>query len=344
MSRNKKWTLEIDERRALLLHFGYTNSTIAMTLNKEFGTDFTRDAVSSRNRKVVQEKEDFNIKASSLDEGSLFPKEVYEIDEELTFTPEKKRRLFEIWDQFNDGKAKKILSLSDLHSPFIDFKAVETAVKNHNDADILILNGDVFDGHALSDYDKLNDFDIEIEFKKVFQLLDVVSKIFKTIIWNGGNHDMGRFMKFVARKFGTSMKKYVMKRLNPIDYIAEKYDNVIVVPHDWVEIGKCIFVHPSGYSSALMSTALGQENVLRANGKDILPEPNFHCLVQGHTHDLGEYYINDCKVMEQGCLCETMDYRFDRPTKRKWQKGYAIVHIDEDGNVDFNNSRTYSIQ
>ncbi|MNV50902.1 hypothetical protein D3C71_1429320 [compost metagenome] len=147
----------------------------------------------------------------------------------------------------------------------------------------------------------------------------------------------------VSRKFGQGMKKYVLKRLNPIDYIAEKYDNITVVPHQWMQVGKAIFVHPDGYSSALMSTALGQEKVLRANAEEMLPDPNFQALIQGHTHDLGEYYVNGTKVIEQGCLCYQMDYRFDRPSSRRWVQGYAVVQLNSDGSVDFNNTRSYSV-
>lgn len=288
------------------------------------------------------EAADKNKQKKSVEQKSLFPEELYKQNEEVNFSPEKKRMLDNIWEQFNDGKAKKILSLSDLHAPFIDFNAVEVAFKEHADADILVLNGDVFDGQAMSDFDKLNDFDIEVEFEQVFALLDVATEMFETIVWCGGNHDLSRFIRMVSRKFGQGMKKYVLKRLNPITYIAEKYDNVIVVPHYWVQIGKSIFVHPDGYSSALMSTAMSQEKILRSN-IEMLPHPEFQLLVQGHTHDLGEYFINGTKIIEQGHLGYTPDYRWDKPTVRKWQQGYAVVHLNQDGSVDFNKTRSYFI-
>lgn len=347
---NVKWTSELDSRRIDLIKEGFSYTAISHILNREFKLNnrINGKSVENRSRATKTTKtalftqSNQNIQSSKQEVETLFPPKAYEINESITFTPEKKRRLKEIYDLFNDGKARKVLSLSDLHAPFIHFEAVERALLEHGDADVLVLNGDVFDGHALSDFDKLDDFDIEIEFEQVFTLLDVVTKMFDVVIWNGGNHDVSRFIRMVSRKFGNGMKKYVLKRLNPVQYVAEKYDNIIIVPNQFFQMGECVFTHPDGYSSALMSTALGQEKVIRANADYLLPNPKFTCVIQGHTHDLGEYYINDCKVIEQGCLTHPADYRFDKPSSRKWQLGFAVLHLNNDGTVDFNNTRSYS--
>lgn len=352
MSKRTVWFEELDKRRIELLKEGYSYSTVAKILNKEFGLNLNKDSIANRCKATNTTKTElmsnqlklFSVNKEEKMVKKIFPEEAYYLDEDLTFTPEKKRRLKAIWESFNDGKPKKILSLSDLHAPYIDFKAVEKAILSHLDADILVLNGDVFDGHALSDFDKLDDFDIEIEFQQVFLFLNVVTKMFKKIYWVGGNHDFSRFIRMVARKFGNGMKKYVLKRLNPVEYIAEKYDNVYVVPHQFMQIGKCIFVHPDRYSSALMSTALKQAEIFLANKEELLPYPEFQALVQGHTHDLGEYYFNGIKIIEQGYLSHIQDYRFDNPTKRRNTQGYAVVYLDENGNVDFNKTRNYIIE
>ena len=349
MNERIKWNGSIEDRRVELLCEGFSYSEVALVLSEEFNLNVTRSKVLDRSRRTntlksqVLESKTSSISTEETLNKSLFPNEVYGQDESITFAPEKKRILNTIWESFNDGKSKKILSLSDLHAPYMDFEAVEKALIEHSDADILVLNGDVFDGQALSDYDKLNDFDIEIEFEQVFILLDTVTKMFEKIYWVGGNHDLSRFMRMVARKFGQGLKKYVMKRLNPIEYIAEKYDNLTVVPHQFMQAGKCIFVHPDGYSSALMSTAIKQTEIFEANKEELLPHQEFQCVVQGHTHDLGEYYYNGVKVIEQGYLSYTQDYRFDKPVKRRNTKGYAVIHLDEEGNVNFNKTHAYYV-
>lgn len=347
---NVRWTSEVDARRVSLLKDGYSYNAVAAILSDEFNGNFSMHSVQNRSRVTNTTKNELQIevldkviKSPKNKDTKMFPEEAYQVDEELSFTPEKKRRLKEIWESFNDGKAKKILSLSDLHAPYMDFKAIETAILEHSDADILVLNGDVFDGHAMSDFDKLDDFDIEIEFEQVFLLLDVVTPLFEKIIWVSGNHEMARFIRMISRKFGNGMKKYVLKRLNPIQYISEKYDNLIVVPHNHTQIGTAVFVHPNGYSGALMSTALKQAEIFENNKYDILPYPEVQAVIQGHTHDLGSYYQNGIKVIEQGHLTFPPDYVFDAPRKRRWQKGYAVVHLDKDGNVEFNKSREYHL-
>lgn len=348
-----KWLENIDSRRIELLKEGYSYQMVATVLSNEFNTFFTKKAVENRSRITKTSKKDLinNIEFTSSSiifnkqekENNMFPDEAYYLDEELTFTPEKKRQMKKVWDIFNDGKPKKILSLSDMHAPYMDFNSIEKAVLAHADSDILMLNGDVFDGHAMSDFDKIDDFDIEVEFEQVFLFLDTVAPMFKQIIWVSGNHEMSRFIRMVSRKFGNGMKKYVLKRLNPIKYICEKYDNIIIAPHHYVQIGKVVFVHPNGYSSALMSTALKQAEIFENNKYDILPYPEIQAVIQGHTHDLGSYFLNGIKVIEQGCLCHPMDYVFDNPRKRRWTKGYAVVHLDKEGNVDFNKTREYHI-
>lgn len=341
----EKWSKEIDLRRIELLKQGYSYRETAIILSTEFNQYFTKHMVEYRSRKTNTTPSQLmnNLSIESKEESEkLFPDEAYEVNRDLTFIPEKLEILKSIWNKYNDGKKKKILSLSDIHAPFANFKAIETAIKDNRDADLVVLNGDVYDGHALSDYEKLNDFNIEIELKQVFMLLDVLTKLFKEVVWVGGNHDFTRFLRYVSRKFGSGMKKYVVKRLNPIEYISEKYNNVVVVPHNWVEIGKCVFIHPNGYSSALMSTSINQTEYLLAN-KHFLPYGDFQALVQGHTHDLGEFYLNGIKIIEQGCLCNLMDYRFDNPSSRSWTTGYAVVYLDEAGNVDFNKTRNIII-
>ncbi|AEO93600.1 DNA repair exonuclease [Bacillus phage G] len=346
-----KWIDKIDSRRIELIKEGYTYQVVATILTAEFGIKFTKYSVQERckatgttKKQLLLDQLDFTSCETDLkNEISIFPEESYQLDDSLTFVPEKQRQLKVIWEKFNDGKPKKILSLSDLHAPYTDFKAVEKAIIEHYDADILMLNGDIFDGHAMSDFDKLDDFDIEIEFEQVFTLLDVVSPMFKQIIWVSGNHEMSRFIRMVSRKFGNGMKKFVLKRLNPIQYICEKYDNIIIAPNHYVQVGSCVFTHPNGYSAALMSTGLKQAEIFENNKHDILPYPKVECVTMGHTHDLGAYYYNGIKVIEQGHLCFPPDYVIDDPRKRRWQKGYAVVHLNSDGSVDFNRTREYHL-
>jgi hypothetical protein len=159
----------------------------------------------------------------------------------------------------------------------------------------------------------------------------------KKTIFGGKSNFFNRLKNKITKE------EYKSKRLNPITYIAEKYNNIVVIPHQWMQVGKAVFIHPDGYSSALMSSAIGQEKVLRANAKEALPNPDFEALIMGHTHDAGEYMLNGCKIMEQGCLTYVPDYRYDKPSSRQWVQAYAVVNLYGDGSVDMNNTRVYLV-
>jgi predicted phosphodiesterase len=347
-----RWIGAIEQRRLELIKDGLRYNQIARILSKEFGINVTSRAVEGRGYSTRTQKIDLKSQLgidtfANMDEmdemdevddesiDKLFPDECYQMDPDICMTPEKLTELTKIYKMLTDLNPKKILSLSDLHSPYINFKAVETAIKANPDADICLLNGDVYDGSGMSTYDKLSEIDIDDELKQVFMLLDVLTKQYKKVVWLGGNHDLGRFLSFVMKNFGAGMKKYVLKRLNPIDYIAEKYDNLIVVPHDWIEIGDVIFAHLKNYSAVDMKTVVTNNEIFYSM-RDLLPNPDYKAVIIGHTHQYGKVIKNGTLLIEQGCLCHLYDYKFMKPTKNKWQTAYATVIFDKDMHVDFN--------
>ena len=330
-----KWQGDIEKRRIELLLEGNTYKEIAITLGEEFNLPVTEKSVSCRcDRTKINQKNIINIIKENREQDicqsheNLFSDELYDINEDIFMSPEKLRKINEIYKDLKELKPKKILSLSDLHAPGIDFKAVEKAVQDNLDADICVLNGDVLDLQAFSKFDKLKDIDLEEELNQVFALLDVLTKKYKKVVWVGGNHDLQRFLRYVSRNFVPSIKKFVLDRLNPIEYIAEKYDNVIVVPHDWVQINDVLFAHFEYFSSVDMKTVVNNKAMFDSM-VHLLPEPNYKGIVIGHTHKVGKIVRNGVTLIEQGCLCHMQDYRFMKPTPVQWQQAYAIVEFDD---------------
>lgn len=342
-----KWDGPIDKRRVELLEEGLTYAQVASILTREFKIFINSKSVENRCFRTNTLKHQLsNIGVTPMlthqNEEDLFPSECYDNENEFCMIPQKVAKLKELHTTLTEMKPKKILSLSDLHAPNIDFAAVEEAVKNNLDADMCLLNGDVFDGQALSSFDKMKEFDIEVELNQVFQLLDVLTEKFAYVVWVGGNHDMARFNKFVMKNFGPSMRDFVMKRLNPMDYIAEKYDNLIIVPHDWVQIGDVLFAHLHNFSSVEMKTVVTVNDIFNALRLS-LPEPNYRALIIGHTHHMGWLIKNGVLLAEQGCLCFDMDYRFNKPTKIRWETGYAIIEFDDNMKAKFNDTKIIHI-
>jgi predicted phosphodiesterase len=275
----------------------------------------------------------------------LFPEKCYNASEEFTMIPSKIRELGDYYDTLTALRPKKILSLSDLHAPTIDFNAIDEALFYNWDADVIVLNGDFLDCQGMSRYDKMEDFNIYTELEQASALLDVLSNLpnVKNIVWVGGNHDLGRFQKYVMKNFSPAMRKYVYNRLNPMDVLAEQFEKLIVIPHNWMMIGDVLFAHLERYSSVSMKTVNDVNDVFLANNH-LLPVRDYRALVIGHTHQMGENVKNGRKLIEQGCLTDLQDYRWQQPTKSRWETGYAVINFDDDVKVKFNDTRVYHIE
>lgn len=355
-----KWEGELEKRRSELRTNGITYKEIAGILSEEFDLNITIDMVSSRERtarfikiKDFNENQCTNVLYNYVNDlepettiplvsNNLFPHQMYNNQEEYIASERTKLEMKKIWEMFEDGKPKKMLVLSDLHAPYMNFEKIEKAIKDNEDCNICILNGDIFDGESMSVFDKMDEIDSSEEFSQVFELLNVLTVKFEKIIWIGGNHDFQRFCKYIIRNIKPGLRKFAFDRLNPMTFISSKYSNVITINHNTLQIGDVIFKHPNGYSGVEMKTVVTEMDIMTANKRDY-PNPNFRCVCIGHTHDGGEYYKNGIKLMETCCLCYTPDYRFNNPVKRKWTTGYARIELDNNNKIIFNKSHIFCL-
>lgn len=340
-----KWNEEIDNRRIELLKINYTYAQVAEILSNEFDQDVSAGSVDGRCQKTQTTKKDLlnltTVQAKAVTQNQprkrMFPEECYKMDASTHFPTAKKKEMKDIYDRLTNAAPRKILSLSDLHSPYMDFDAIEIAVGNNLDADICILNGDVFNGDAMSSFVSFKDVDFEYELNQVYRLLDVLSEKFKEVIWVGGNHDMMRFKRFVIKN-GGKMASYFMQHANPMNLIAEKYPNLTIIDHDWVQIGDVLFAHPEDWSAVDMKSVVTVDEKFRANACNLFPNPHYTTIVMGHTHAVGKIVRNGNLLIEQGCLTHQQDYKFLKPSKRRWETAFAVIYLDENGRADFNNS------
>lgn len=343
-----KWNTnyKLDNRRIELLKFGYSCQDVADILSDEFEQEISKKSVRNRcyitnttkSALFLEKCSDAYIESLNEEEKNnevVFPKDSYHEYKEYAGYTNTIESIKKIHKEINDINPKKILSLSDLHAPMMNFKAIEKAINDNLDADICVLNGDVLDCQSMSSFDKMKEIDLEIELSQVFTLLDVLSKKFKKVIWVGGNHDFRRFLSFIMKNFNDSMKNFAVKRLDPMKYIQEKYDNLIIIQHDWIQIGDVIFAHLQNFSTVEMKTVINCNDIFSAMNEDILPNINYKSVIIGHTHHIGKIIKNGKLLIEQGCLCHMQDYRFNKPTKLSWETGYAIVEFNN-MKVDFN--------
>lgn len=336
-----KWEGDIEKRRIELLNEGHSYDQIAEILSGEFNLDVGYWAVQGRCRTTNTRKTDLQKEKiiNGFESKAIFTDDLLHNDEDMLYK-KVKEKLAQLHSKYGKMKIKKILVLSDLHAPFTNFRAVNHAIEENSDADLLVLNGDVFDLYAFSRFDKWSEIDINRELDCIRKLFQELFKKFKHIIWVGGNHDLGRFRSFLMKAVPTSLRGFFDEHCDPRKVIQRDFKDydLEIVDHNFIQIGDIVFAHLDDFSSVAMKSVTSVSEVLSAS-KMLLPTGNnFNAVVIGHTHHIGKIIVNDRLMIEQGACCHLMDYRVAKPTKSAWSTGYAVMYLDKNMNVDYNKS------
>jgi predicted phosphodiesterase len=225
----------------------------------------------------------------------------------------------------------KVLVMGDLHIPYHDKRAVETALNYavKHGCDTLYLNGDCGDYYGISDYDKdPENRDMPGELDVQEQILDILKPLFKTKYLKCGNHD-ARWEKYIFRN-APELGRVAKVRLPKILELAERgyewVDN-----KQWSIIGRLPILHGHEVNgSSPVNAARGA--YLKAN----------NTIAVGHHHRTSQHVETQSLTQTQivtwsiGCLCNL------RPAYapiNKWNLGFAIIDVDSDGSFEFTNLR-----
>ena len=188
--------------------------------------------------------------------------------------------------------AIKILCISDLHFPFHNKKVVEHAIENHSDADILVVNGDIFEGFMVSKWPKKKTILLEWEYKLAAEFLREVAPRFKHIALTSGNHEY-RLNSYFAANIDPGVNFLVcndiLTKLSggwDFDEGGEfkklyNFDNVYYkggLGSWYLKIGKTIFAHPRFFSSVPMRTAIKACEYFK-------DREDLQCVVMSHCFD-----------------------------------------------------------
>ena len=241
----------------------------------------------------------------------------------------------------------KVLSLSDLHIPFHNSEVIADALTQHSDADILVLNGDILDLYSVSRFPKSKEILLRHEYKIALEMIKLFSEIFPQVILIHGNHEE-RMKALLSNSLipGVSFmtdddilsKLAEGKDINNKGRLQDKYDfsNVSYEggPLRWYrKIGKTLFAHPSYFSRVPMKTV---HNAMES----LSQKEDFECIVLGHTHKIGQVIVKNKLLIEQGCCCSIQGYEANAKAQFTPQAfGYAIVFMNEKGEVDFNKTK-----
>ena len=248
-----------------------------------------------------------------------------------------------------DSICTKILSVSDIHFPLAREDLLQEILNTHADADIVVVNGDLMEGHIFSTFEKNKSIAALDEYRVAFMFVKMLSERFSKVILVDGNHDIraSRALKQQGFKKEASqiLRPNLMARiangelLDASGLLIDKLDfnNVIYEPREswFVKVGKTIFMHPHGRGSSYPGytvTRHGDKLIKRYEENEV------DSVVCGHTHKIYKGVINGKLYIEQGYLAGILSYLHSPKSNYlcNYQNGYAVIYQDAEGNTDFN--------
>ena len=249
-----------------------------------------------------------------------------------------------------DNIARKILTLSDIHFPFARNDLLKAIIEEHSDADICVLNGDIYEGYAASRWPKAKRINALIEYRCVLEFVKLCSEIFPQVYLVDGNHDIRTAANLKDSGFEKErsqvLRPNLMARiangevLDETGMLVDKLDfsNVHYEQREswYVRIGKTIFAHPWNKGGAAPGYSVRKVNDFFNNRYS---QDDYDSIVIGHTHKVYKGVVNSRLLIEQGCLAGLMGYAFSPRMKfgtDNGMNGYAVIYQDEAGNTDFN--------
>jgi transposase-like protein len=240
-----------------------------------------------------------------------------------------------LWTKYNDGRAKRILVISDLHIPFHNHNFVKEALKEK--ADLCIVAGDFLDLYSVSTFRKNKLIPLQREFSDGTSILRIISSLYPNVVMLLANHE-SRLLKILQNKFYEypEIVQYFKDASNVLSRMAQDYGNVDVVNSWWCKIGQAIIAHPDYYSKIRSKTVQNSYEFFTSFGEE------FQAILNAHTHHLSKIVYFGKLLIEIPCLCYIMDYMLTgHRYNAEWVQGYAILELDKDGNVERNKTNPH---
>lgn len=237
-------------------------------------------------------------------------------------------------DQYNFPHRKPLI-LSDIHFPYHAEDELLIALEHgyKQGCDSIYLNGDVLDCHTISRFLKEGGAPSFNEEREMFwQFIEYVkSKWDVPIYYKLGNHEE-RWQHYLSRQVPELFDVADLKFENVMKF--DEYGIVQVEARQKVQMGKLIVIHGHEFGESVFSPVNPARGLfLRAKSS----------VLAGHNHQTSEHHENNLKgdslaCFSVGCLCQLApNYRPFAYTK--WNHGFAIVGIDDDGSFEVDNYR-----
>jgi predicted phosphodiesterase len=230
------------------------------------------------------------------------------------------------WKPYQIAGPKKVLTLSDVHAPFHDERAVEAAVEHgkKEGCNVVLLNGDVTDNHSISRWEtdpRERDFGEEI--RVTIQMLEYIRGVFPKadIVWKKGNHEE-RYDSYMRQKAPELLGVDAFQWSKV--YEVERLGVTVVGESRPVHVGKLPVIHGHEYKFAI-SNPVNPARGLFLRAKESALCGHHHLMSTHREKSLSEH---EHTTYSTGCLCQ-MRYKY-APINNHTQ-GFATIEIDKEG-------------
>lgn len=252
----------------------------------------------------------------------------------------------ETWEPLRIDGPARVGVLSDIHVPYHDKSALETAVeecKRHR-CDTIVINGDLIDFYGISRFEK----DPEArtpgeEIRNVAQLMLWLRSQFPKarLIYKQGNH-CARWSKFIWANAPVLWQLQQVRLENLLGWEMaevtgnestklEKYGWEHVPDRLMILCGKLPILH--GHEARIS----GGINPARAAYLK-----TSHTVLIGHLHKTSQHtesgiFFDECATFSTGCLCSLRPTYM--PYGHRWNHGFAIIDVQNNQEFDVRNHR-----
>jgi predicted phosphodiesterase len=242
--------------------------------------------------------------------------------------------LAEPWTKFDLGTKIRIGVMADIHIPYHDNNAFHLAVEFLKDAkiNVLLLNGDFGDWYCASRFERKpdkRDFLVEIQQQKealifLYEQFPKARKVFKM-----GNHDE-RWDHLIWNRAPEFWGLSAIRIWNLLEF--DKYGYEYVGDQRPIMAGELPILHGHELGKSIFSP------VNPARGAFLRTH---HTVMVSHSHQTSSHcdpnmFHDETFVWSTGCLCDlTPEYA----RVNRWNHGFAIVDVAQNGEVDVTNLR-----
>jgi hypothetical protein len=334
-----EWTPTKDAKLLSLRDSGLTFTECAEAMTNWYGETCTKDACSNR-MKVIVRPPGLSDQPPSI-HMPFFHKYFDEEGQPLNEPKKYDLQLYIDSGMVAPNNKQEILHISDLHIPFQNEELLDTILRRHAAADLVVVTGDALDCYAYSRFPKDRNVPIEQEIESWIRLQAFLAARFPNVVIVDSNHADRVKLALATVPLGLSF----LVEPNIHRYLARPFNNVHVVGNWYFQVGDAIFAH-ADYArgrapQSVVKVAEFLENNRQVGQLDIQP---FRLLVQAHTHKVGTLIFKGRKLVESGCLARLpLDYTVSAGSvsfPEPQVNGYVSV-VQENGRTDLNASREH---